>query len=468
MDILSSSSISNLINSSKQSEYSKKISPLLEKKTKFTNLSSTWGNLKTKLSSLKSLLSDLKDVNAGGSFTAKATELSSEDYFSANASSGAALSTYDIRVQQLAKSDRVMSNTVSSSSSAGLSAGTYSFQVATGEYDQIIDVQLEGSETKDELMKIIAEAVNSALSDVVSASVFSPKNGESKLSIISKKSGSDNAITIKDETGNLLQSIGMNFTSRTLLSDNGTGGYATSQSALDSVLNLNGVTVIRGSNVIDDLISDVTLTLKNQMEEGIPTVNLIVKNNREAIKSDIEDLISSFNEAYSFVKNNYYADKDGQRGIFVGNATAIGLMQSFGTISYEKVQGLSDGNYSYLSEIGIGFDPMSGLSITDDDLLTDALDTNPEQVGKLFNSENGVANKLYDMVDSYIKNKGTISNLIDNYDNSVSYLNDKIGYKETQIDKNAEVLRKKYEQMQMQLAQIYSTQNSLSTLGIFS
>ena len=212
----------------------------------------------------------------------------------------------------------------------------------------------------------------------------------------------------------------------------------------------------------------MTLTLKNQMEEGIPTVNLIVKNNREAIKSDIEDLISSFNEAYSFVKNNYYADKDGQRGIFVGNATAIGLMQSFGTISYEKVQGLSDGNYSYLSEIGIGFDPMSGLSITDDDLLTDALDTNPEQVGKLFNSENGVANKLYDMVDSYIKNKGTISNLIDNYDNSVSYLNDKIGYKETQIDKNAEVLRKKYEQMQMQLAQIYSTQNSLSTLGIFS
>ena len=468
MDILSSSSISNLINSSKQSEYSKKISPLLEKKTKFTNLSSTWGNLKTKLSSLKSLLSDLKDVNAGGSFTAKATELSSEDYFSANASSGAALSTYDIRVQQLAKSDRVMSNTVSSSSSAGLSAGTYSFQVATGEYDQIIDVQLEGSETKDELMKIIAEAVNNALSEVVSASVFSPKNGESKLSIISKKSGSDNAITIKDETGNLLQSIGMNFTSRTLLSDNGNGGYATSQSALDSVLNLNGVTVIRGSNVIDDLISDVTLTLKNQMEEGIPTVNLIVKNNREAIKSDIEDLISSFNEAYSFVKNNYYADKDGQRGIFVGNATAIGLMQSFGTISYEKVQGLSDGNYSYLSEIGIGFDPMSGLSITDDDLLTDALDTNPEQVGKLFNSENGVANKLYDMVDSYIKNKGTISNLIDNYDNSVSYLNDKIGYKETQIDKNAEVLRKKYEQMQMQLAQIYSTQNSLSTLGIFS
>lgn len=468
MDILSSSSISSLINSSKQSEYSKKITPLLAKKTKFTDLSSTWGNLKTKLSSLKSLLSDLKDVNSGGSFTAKATELSSSDYFSASASSGAALSTYDIRVQQLAKSDRVMSNTVSSSSSAGLSAGTYSFQVATGEYDQIIDVQLGGSETKDELMKIIADAVNSALSDAVSASVFSPKNGESKLSIISKESGSDNAITIKDETGNLLQSIGMNFNSRTLLSDNGTGGYATSESVLDSVLNLNGVTVVRGSNVIDDLISDVTLTLKNQMEEGIPTVNLIVKNNKEAIKSDIEDLISSFNEAYSFVKNNYYADEDGQRGIFVGNATAIGLMQSFGTISYEKVQGLSDGNYSYLSEIGIGFDPMSGLSITDDDLLTDVLETNPEQVGKLFNSENGVANKLYDMVDSYIKNKGTISNLIDNYDNSVSYLNDKIGYKETQIDKNAEVLRKKYEQMQMQLAQIYSTQNSLSTLGIFS
>ncbi|MFZ1289108.1 MAG: flagellar filament capping protein FliD [Melioribacteraceae bacterium] len=467
MDILSTSSITNLINTSKQSEYAKKISPLLVKKTKFTDLSTTWGSLKTKLSSLKSLLTDLKDVNAGGSFTGKTTELSSDEYFSATANSTASLSSYNIRVNQLAKNDRVMSDTVNSSDLAGLSAGTYSFQVASGDYDQIIDVELEGAETKEELMKIIAEAINEALGDAVSAAVFSPKNGESKLSVISTESGSDNAITIKDVTGNALDTVGLSFNTRSLLSDDGTGGYSTTSSALDAVLNLNGVTVVRGSNTIDDLISEVTLSLKNEMEVGIPTVNVIVKNNMEAAKADIEDLISSFNEAYSFVKNNYYADEDGQRGIFVGNATAIGLMQSFGSISYQKVDGLAEGNYSFLSEIGIEFDPTSGLSIGDDDLLTEALEANPDQVADLFNSEEGIANKLYDMVETYISNDGVISNLVKNYDSSISYLNDKIDYKETQLDKNAEVLRKKYEQMQLQLSQIYSTQNSLSILGIF-
>lgn len=466
MDILSTSSINNLINNSKQSEYIKKVSPLLARKTKFSDLSSTWGSLKTKLVSLKSLLTDLKDVNAGGSFTGKTTELTSDEYFSVTANSSAALSSYDIRVNQLAKNDRVMSNTVNSSNLAGLSAGTYSFQVASGDYDQVIDVELEGAETKEELMQIIAEAINEALGDAVSAAVFSPKNGESKLSVISKESGSDNEIIIKDVTGSALNSIGLNFETRSLLSDNGTGGYATSSSELDAVLNLNGVSVIRGSNTIDDLISDVTLTLKNEMEVGIPTVNVIVKNNMEAARSDIEDLISSFNEAYSFVKNNYYADEDGRRGIFVGNATAISLMQSFGSVSYEKVEGIAEGNYSYLSEIGIDFDPASGLSIDDDDLLTEALEANPEQVADLFNSEQGIANKLFNMVETYISNDGVISNLIDNYDNSISYLNDKISYKETQIDKNAAVLRKKYEQMQLQLSQIYSTQNSLSILGL--
>ncbi|MBK7104465.1 MAG: flagellar filament capping protein FliD [Ignavibacteriae bacterium] len=466
MDILSTSSINNLINNSKQSEYIKKVSPLLARKTKFSDLSSTWGSLKTKLVSLKSLLTDLKDVNAGGSFTGKTTELSSDEYFSATANSTAALSSYNIRVNQLAKNDRVMSDTVNSSDLAGLSAGTYSFQVASGDYDQIIDVELEGAETKEELMQIIADAINEALGDAVSASVFSPKNGESKLSVISTESGSDNAIIIKDVTGNALDTVGLSFNTRSLLSDNGTGGYSTSESDLDAILNLNGVTVVRGSNTIDDLISEVTLTLKNEMEVGIPTVNVIVKNNMEAAKSDIEDLISSFNEAYSFVKNNYYADEDGQRGIFVGNATAIGLMQSFGSISYQKVDGISDGNYSFLSEIGIEFDPLSGLSIEDDDLLTEALEANPDQVADLFNSDKGIANKLYDMVETYVSTEGVISNLIDNYDNSISYLNDKISFKETQIDSNAEVLRKRYEQMQLQLSQIYSTQSSLSILGL--
>ena len=467
MDILSTSSINSLITNSKNSEYYKRVSPLVTKKSKFSNLSSTWSSLSTKLTSLKSVLSDLKDVNAGGSFTAKITELTSEDYFTATASSSASLSSYNIRVNQLAKNDMVMSNTVTSSDLAGLSAGTHTFQVASGDVDQNIDIEIVGTETKSELMELIADAINSALSDAVSASVFSPSSGESKLSVVSAETGSTNAITIKDVTGTALNSIGMNFTSRSLLVDDGTGGYSSSLTELNSKLSLNGVSVVRGSNIIDDLITDVTLSLKDEMAIGVPTVNVIVKNNMEAIKGDLEDFISKFNESLQYIKNNYYANDDGTRGVFVGNATALGLMQSFSNAAYSQVEGIPEGNLSFLAEIGIDFDPSSGLSITDNDVLEEALDANPGQVASLFNSENGIANSLYDLVSSYIGSDGVISNLIGTYDSTVSYLSDRITSRETQINKSAELLRGQYEQMQMQLSELLTTQNYLNSMGLF-
>jgi flagellar hook-associated protein 2 len=467
MDVLSTSNINNLINSSRQSEYYRRVSPILEKKSRISGLSSLWSSLKTNLNSFKSVLSDLKDVNAGGSFTAKATELTTEDYFTATANSSASLSSYNLRVDQLAKNDLVMSNTTASSDLAGLSAGTFTFQVASGEFDRNIDVIVAGTETKEELMELIADAVNEALDDAVSASVFSPKSGESKLSIVSKETGEANAITIKDVSGSMLQSIGMNFTSRSLLVDDGTGGYSASLSDLNAKLSLNGVTVERSANVIDDLITDVTLSLKNAMEINIPTVNLIVKNNMEAIKVDLKDFISKFNESYSFIKSNYYTDEDGQRGAFVGNATALGLMQSLSNTAYQKVEGIEDGNLSFLSEIGIEFDTSTGLSIGDNDVFEEAMESSPDQIAAMFNSENGIANQLYDLVDSYISTDGVISNLIESYDNSISYLADKVSSREALVDKNAEVLRRRYEQMQMQYSELLSTSNYLSAVGLF-
>ena len=387
MDILSTSSVNSLVNSSRQSEYYKRVTPLLEKKNKFTELSSTWSSLKSNLSSFKSLLSNLKDVNAGGTFTAKTTQLSTEDYFSVTANSSAALSTYDIRVEQLAKYDRVMSNTVNSNDITAVTNGIYQFQVKSGDVDQTIEISVDGTETNDELMGMIAEAINDAMSDAVSASVFSPTSGTSKLSIVANETGSDNAITITDVSGSLLDSFGLDFASRSLIADDSSGGYSSSLSGLNSILDFNGISVERSSNIIDDLINDVTLSLKSAMEEGIPTVNVIVKNNVEAFKSDIKDFVDKFNESYQFVKNNYYSNEDGSRGIFVGNATALGMMQSFADISYQQVEGIEEGQYSYLSEIGIEFDPSNGLSIADEDLLEEALEGNPDQVGQLFNSD---------------------------------------------------------------------------------
>lgn len=467
MDILSTSGINNLINNYTYSERYKRVEPLQTKKTKFSDLSSAWSSLDTKLSSFKSILSDFKNIESNTVFNAKKIELSSDEYFDASASASAVNSSFSVFVQQLAKSDLVMSDTVTSSNSANLSAGDYTFRVASGDFDQQITVTLDGTETFEDLMNLIEQEINDAATgSEISASVFSPSTDNSKLSIIASETGSSNAITIEDVSGNLLSTVGLDLSQRTLLSGD-SGGYSMALSDLDAKLQLNGIDITRSSNTIDDLINDVTLVLKKEMEVGVPTVNITIKDNMEAIKADIEDFINKFNDAYQYTKDNYKSTEDGDRGIFVGNSSALSLLQKFSTIATNKVDGITSGDLSSLTEIGISFDPLSGLSISSSSTLEDAISNTPDQVEAIFNSTNGIANQLYDVVDNYVGVDGVIGNLVDSYDKSVSYYTNKIASSESSIDKGAEVLRSKYEQLQIQLSAIYEAQSYFNSTGLF-
>lgn len=466
MDILSTSGINNLITNYRYSERYKRIDPLEVKKNKFSNLSTQWNNLSGKLNSLKSILSNFKDNDSSSLFGSKTVELTSDEYFSASAASSASLSSFEIRVNQLAKNDLVMSDTVTSSNLSGLTAGTYTFKVASGDFNQNINIDIDGTENLEEMMELVADAINNASDGALNASVFSPIEGESKLSIAAAASGGANSITIQDVAGPLLGNIGLDLTSRTLI-DGDNGGYSYTSDELNSKLSLNGVDIVRDSNTITDLINGITLSLKKEMEVGVPTVNVTIKNNIKETKSDIEDFISSFNEAYMQVKDNYSTSEDGTRGVFVGNTSAISLMQNLGTLVSNQVEGIEEGNLSMLSEIGIKFEPTNGLSISDSNELEGALQSNPNQVADLFNTENGIANKLFSLVENYVGDSGVIKNMVSAYDKSVTYYKDKITYQEERIDKSASVLRGQYEKLQLQLAALSEMQSYFNMAGIF-
>lgn len=467
MDILSSTSINNMIENYRYSESYKRVDSLETKKTKFSNLSSAWSMLDTKLNSLSSLLDDFRDPDINTIFGSKSVQLSNEDYFSATATTKASNSSYNIGVSQLAKSDLVMSDTLTSDNVAGLSAGSYSFRVKSGEFDETISVEVSGGEKIDELMELVSDAINDATTETeVTASVFSPKNGESKLSVVATESGETNAITIEDVSGSLLSAIGMDFSTRTIASGS-TGGYTNTADELNANITLNGIDIVRDSNTIDDLISGVTISLKEEMAQGVPTVNLMVENNIEAIRADVDDFIEKFNESYMYVKDNYKSTEDGDRGIFVGNSSALTITQKFAEIATNQVDGLTDGNLSFLSQIGIEFNTKTGLSISDSEDLEDALTNNADEVAALFNSDSGIANQLYDFIENYVSDDGVIAGMIDSYDDTVGYLADKITRQEENIDKGALALRHQYEAMQMQLVALYENQNYFNSLGIY-
>jgi len=586
MDILSTSGINNLINSYTQNETSKRVSPINLQKTKYSNLSSAWGTLSSKLSSLQTIVDELKSTTSTSIFNSRSAELSSSDFFSVTTASGAAPSAYSLRVNQLAKSDLAVSNTLASDTAVSTMSGDHQIKLQSGDYSSTVDLSLTSSETNSSVM----DAINSAISDdnavvesasldgataytgsgsfdidvngttttinydyssgytnstaiddlvnqitnnvsgvtaekvtngsnvslkitvddksqyitidsstdtgtllnssnlninvskekaasaLANTSVFSPSTGNSKFSISAVESGYDNRLIMSDVSGSALNFLGLTSSilgAHTVTSSDTTAGFiydATSSTSneLNSILDFNGITVNRNSNTISDLVSDVTFNLKAEMQATDTTVTATVKNDSTTTKNKITDFISKFNDAYTSIKNNYFSSKDG-RGIFAGDTTALSIMNTLRNDVTSQVSGITSGNLSYFSDIGITFDPSTGLTLSDSSKLTSALDSKPDQVAAIFNSTSGIANNLYNLTDAFTGADGSIINITNSLDNNISYLNDKITSTNDSITKSAENLRKQYEQMQMQLATLLQTQQYMSTLsgGLF-
>ncbi len=463
MDLLTTSGIESLISTYRYYEQNRRIYPLEKRKEKFTDLSNAWGELKTKLKSLESIVESFKSKDSDSVFNSKTAKVSNEDYLTATATNKAIRGTYSIQIDQLAKHDSVIADTKTADSASGVQAGTLTFRVTSGDYDEVISIETTGVETYKELMEMISEAINEASNGAVTASVFAPVSGDITMTITAGESGKDNAITLADVSGNALDTVGLNLSSRVIAS-NGSAGYLYAEDELNAKLQFNGLSVERSSNTIDDLINGVTLELKKKMETGVPLVNITVDYDLEEIKNEVEEFISKFNEAYNYVKDNYNSTKE-KRGIFTGNSNAFTLKQSLANSVYQQVTGLDSGDLSYLSEIGIDFDPESGLTLSDKSDLEDAIKSKPDEVINLFASDDGVATRLYDLVDNYVKIDGVIAHITESYDDTISYLSDKITYQNEKIDSGAEVLRKKYEQLQIQLADLLAGQSYFSQFG---
>lgn len=575
---LSNSGIEQLVNQYITVEKNRNISPLETRKTKFSSLSSAWSDLSTKLENFKNILSDLKSTSSSALFKSKKATLSSSDYFTATASTSANAGNYTIRVNQLAKSDLLVSSSLAfTADNYDITdmAGTHTVKISSGDYTSYVDVEYDNTENYQTLMQKLTTAINTdkavvkssttnqsntftgngqfvvnlngtettidydytnmSYSDVVSdlisklsnisgltaesdnstgqlkvtvndsskyismksvddtggvlnflgidvnkekaasalstASFFAPSSGYTKFSISAKNTGYDNRLILEDVNGSALDRLGITsaiLSGRTVIADDNSAGFvysavSSTNNQLNAKLNFNGINIQRNTNSITDLVDGVTFNLTSVMPDTARTVDVTVATDDSAIKNKVKDFIKNFNDVYLTIKNKSTSDKLG-RGIFTSDTTAQSLLRTLTNTAISQVDSASDPLYNRLNSIGITFDPNTGLTFADETKFTQLLSTNPEAIESVFNSTNGIAKKLYDNVNSYLGSTGVINNIKTSYDNNVKYLNDKINSIQTRIDKSSETLRKKYQQMQNQLAMLINSQNMMQSL----
>lgn len=402
----------------------------------------------------------------------------------------------DDKVEVLSSS--VTGSTLSSGSfSLDLNGTETTINYSTGTYDEVIDsiitqldnisglsaekivdgsnVQLKLIVTDSSKYVSIGEDTGTLLSElgisvekekgasgIVSATSFAPATGLSQISLTAKNSGSGFKIEeISDVSGSLLSEFGLNLgTSRTSFIQNESGddtaGYVYNTSVLNSKISFNGLNIERNSNTISDLVTGITLNLKSVMSEDDNDVSIDVSNDVSAVKSKVEEFITSFNDVYTFIKTNS-TSQDGVRGVLLGDASASSLLSLLSSTAYSPISGLGSGTINSLSEMGITFNTSTGLSITDSAQLTNVLQDNIEEVEQMFVSDSGIAVNLYNRLQPYTGSTGYLSTRKNSVDDNIESINDSINLAQSKIDKRAEALRMQYIQLQTQLSELLAS-----------
>ncbi|MDX9923327.1 MAG: flagellar cap protein FliD N-terminal domain-containing protein, partial [Ignavibacteriaceae bacterium] len=133
-ELLSATDINNLINQYQTAESNRRVKPLSTRKTNYETLNTSYSDIISKLSSLKTVTSSFTS-STNSVFNYKLGKSSKTDFVEVSSSSESATGSFALRVNQLAKSDLVLSKDLdlNAASTAITVPGTHTFTLKGGD-----------------------------------------------------------------------------------------------------------------------------------------------------------------------------------------------------------------------------------------------------------------------------------------------------------------------------------------------
>jgi len=477
-----------LVESYKQTQQSK-VDAITDKITELESRQTFYNNLNTKINTLVSAIDTFTASNANSKFVTRKVSVSDDDILTATADSNSITGYTTVNVNRLASSDTLISKQLDRTADSGLT-GTYSFKINAADADldeETITVNFGSTPlTNEEAMKAIANAINARDDLDISASYIKDTPNTGRLTFISSDTGEENSIVFDDNgTGILSNFLGFsNITDRVSSDTDDTAARynLVDKTQLNSEIVLNGVTVTHASNEVDDVMPGIKLNLK-KVNAGETPVTLSNKVDTSAVETLITPLLKAYNDLLDFIKSDYSVYKN-EAGVSNLYNTLRGLSSQAMTSGAD-----SKGNTipKYLTEIGIKISSTGTLSVGDYDTLEDVLtsDGGGLKVAALFTtakdstnsaSAYGVAERLYDSIKSFTgytdENGNSVQGIIKSRKYSLSTQidsqEDRKTELETRIEKQAQALRKEYENMLQVYLEAQTQYSSLLNTSSYS
>jgi flagellar hook-associated protein 2 len=321
---------------------------------------SDFNAVKTQFETFRAKLGALRDaadaLRQGDEFLAFSAASSVPEVLGVSADGSASASSFTVTVNALAQGEVEVSQGYADFDATSVGTGTLSISVAGTAHDIAI---ASGADT----LEGVAEAINDAEIGV-SATIVNTGTGTAPYQLVlsADETGAENTIVVAGG--------GLSGGAQAL-------SFTQTQAGTNASLSVNGVTVQRSTNVIDDVVSGVTFTL---LSTGASTVTL--NPDTEAMKSRVQTYVNAHNELIDFVNGQLTVDEDAEQAGALSGELLVRTVTS-NLLSLHARSGFPGGSLSTLSQAGVELTKDGKLAF-DGDTFDAAADENLEDLVALF------------------------------------------------------------------------------------
>ncbi|WP_281165280.1 flagellar filament capping protein FliD [Liquorilactobacillus sicerae] len=438
---------------------------------------SAWSTINSELSSF---LDDLETLQSDDTYSTKTASSSDSSVATISGTTDADENTYTLKVDQLATATKITGSSISGVSSSTSELGVSgTLTLANSDSDsESASISISSTDT----LKSIATKINALTEDSTDSDGNTTEGTHIKASIIdshlvlTSTTDGDNTITLsgEDSDGNeLADDLGLS-------SDAG----ATTSSGQSAIFELDGLTITRNTNTVDDAIEGVTITLNSTSDSD---VTLSLTNDTSNIVTAVENMVSSYNTLMDTIDDDLDvgdpSSSSNTTGPLVGDTQLMVLQNTLSSL----ITTANSSSSINANSLGIGFTDTSGTLSVDTDELEEAISNNATAVKNFFYSEtttsdgnivlssSGYTTKLSDLVNEYVSSDSVLSSSVidtveETYENQIDDLNDEIDtfndqlttLKEQYVDKYTE-LDSVIMEAEAQLSEFSSLSDSLSS-----
>lgn len=413
-----------------------KLTVITTQQTTYNNQLTAYGKLQSSLSALETATAALGKTSTFGATSVSSTNTA----FTATTDSTATVGDYSVYVEQVAKAQSLISGSISSKSSQlGDSSSSRTLTITQPGTTDPLTITLSDSQTT---LTGIADAINKSAGNV-SATIITASNGDYRLMLSSKTTGTDGDMTITSSDSTLQGVIGYDANAT------GTQNMSVQTASQNAKFSVNGVSMERSSNTVSDAVTGITLNLKSA-SSSTSGETLTVARSIDDTKTAVKAWVTAYNSLQSTIATitKYTAvtageDQSSTNGALIGDST----VRSVQTKLASMMTNLQSGSYSVLSQLGITTDPSKqsdgslGALTIDDTKLTAALTNNPQAVSDFFVGDGkttGFAtqmdNTLTDMLSTTTGKEGIIKNATDGINNTLKDLSTRYDAMQASID----------------------------------